>query len=204
MKRKRTILASLLVVLVASGAWCLHAYPRPGTVDRLKYTTGSTAEGEGHRSSSGRESAGSAAAESLRMDVYESHQPVFTGYRRNPFQPIFVDRETLMARQAAAAAERARKSAPPPPPVKPVAVPSAGQRELASFRFHGLLEKDGEKTVFLARGDDIVLVKEGDTFAGRFLATALTERVLVLRAADTGEELVMPLEEGRSRRGARR
>lgn len=204
MKRKRMVLAVLLLVFAASGAWCIHAYPKPGTVDRLKFAPGSTAKGEGHRSSPGREGPGAGAPESLKLDVYEGHQPVFSGYRRNPFQPLFLDRETFLARQAAAASERARRAAPPPPPVKPAAVPSPAQRELASFRFHGLLEKEGSKVVFLARGDDILLVKEGDTVAGRFLAAALTDGVLVLRAADTGDELVVPLEEGRERHGSRR
>jgi hypothetical protein len=202
MKRKRTILMTLLILLAASGAWCIHSYPRPGTVDRLKYPPGSRAVADGYRGSGAQ--AGSADPDRLRLDLYENHEPAFTGYQRNPFQPIFVDRETLLARQAAAAAARARKAAPPPPPVRPVAVPSATQRELAGFRFHGLLEKDGRKTVFLSRGDDIVLVKEGDTVAGRYLAASLTDQVLVLRVTDTGEELVMPLVEGRSRLTARR
>lgn len=195
---------TLLLVLIASVAWSIHSYPRPRTVDRLKYAAGSQPSDSNKLGADAGSGAVREDPDRLRMDLFEGYQPTFTGYQRNVFQPIFVDRDTLLAREAAAAAERALRAAPPPPPVKPVAVPSAAQRELAGFIFHGFLEKDEGKIVFLERGDQIVLVKEGATFAGRYLAASLTDQVLVLRVTDTGEELVIPLAEGRSRHIARR
>jgi len=200
MNRRRTILGALLVALVASGAWSIHHYPRTATVERLKYQPGSKGVAERKRAAAARQEDHRDDPDRLRIDVYEQYQPTFTGYRRNPFQPIFVDKESFLARQAAAAESRARKAKPVPTVVKPVALPSGTQRELAGFRFHGFLRKDGRKVVFLAKGDEMLLVKEGDTLAGRYFAASLTDQVLVLRVAATGEELVMPLVEG-SRRG---
>jgi len=82
-------------------------------------------------------------------------------------------------------------------------VPSGIQGELYAFKFHGFLQKDGRKTVFLAKGRDITPLKQGATFAGRYLVTSVTDQVLILKVNGTGEEIVIPLIENEPLRPAR-
>ncbi len=142
----------------------------------------------------------------LRIDLLE-RRPVFSEYQRDIFSPLFVTRETMLARQAAAAAaaaEAARlarmKSLTP---TKPVPVPTGIQSELAAFKLHGFLKKDGKKIVFLAKGQEITPVKEGTTFAGRYVATSITDQVLILKVTGTGEEIIIPLIENEPLRAMR-
>jgi hypothetical protein len=85
-------------------------------------------------------------------------------------------------------------------PVQPVVVVSTEppKRELARFTFLGFLKKDNRRTIFLARDKDIILVKKGDTFAGRYQAASITEQALTIQVTDTGEEIVIPLIDNQS------
>ncbi|NVN92961.1 MAG: hypothetical protein HXX11_20520, partial [Desulfuromonadales bacterium] len=67
----------------------------------------------------------------------------------------------------------------------------------------GFLLKDKKRTVFLSKDKEIILVKKGDTFAGRYEAASITEQALTIRVTDTGEEIVIPLVEYASLRPAR-
>ena len=64
---------------------------------------------------------------------------------------------------------------------------------LARFTFMGFLKKDARKTIFLANESDIILVKKGDKILGRYEATSISDQALTLVAADTGDEIVIPL-----------
>lgn len=209
MNRQRLILGVLLLLLILSVIWSLFSYPKQKTVARLKYPPGSRVVAEKPRTSSVRPVEKAADIRLLRIDLLEN-VPAFSEYRRNIFKPLFVDKETMLARQAAAsaaaaaAAERkARKMLPPPAPVKPVPVPTGIQGELYAFKFHGFLQKDGSKTVFLAKGRDITPLKQGATFAGRYQVTTVTDHVLILKVNGTGEEIVIPLIENEPLRPVR-
>jgi hypothetical protein len=71
--------------------------------------------------------------------------------------------------------------------IQPVTVP------LARFTFLGFLKKGTVKTIFLAKDNDIVLVKKGDKIAGRYEATDISDQALTLKVADTGAVIVIPL-----------
>jgi len=142
-------------------------------------------------------------AATLRLDLLDRQLPDFKGYRRNIFRPIFVD-ETKMAQVKAATRNRHPVLPPPPPPVpvQPM-VMEPPRPELAKFTFLGFLQKDKRKIIFLSRDKEIILVKKGDIFAGRYEASSISDQVLTIRVTDTGEEIVIPLMEYAALRPAR-
>jgi len=197
MNRKRKVLLFLVVALIASVTWAIFNYPRSKTVSRLKYPPGRKTVADKKRKVTTQPSGKGMGSDTLRLDLLENHFPTFTGYQRNIFQPIFEDKQTMMARKAAEAAARAaaeakkalllRQAAKPPPQ------PSRMQREFASFTFKGFVLKDGRKTIFLEKGDEILVLKQGDRFAGRYMATSITDQILKIKATDTGEEIIIPV-----------
>ncbi len=204
MNRQRLVLLILLILLPAAIIWSYINYPRPKTVSPLKYPPGSHLTAEKKRVPTVTPQAPRNQASSLRLDLLERDQAGFKGYRRDIFKPIFVDELKIMKQKAAAV----MPVLPPAPPAKTVPVPpataappvtqqEATKMELARFTFLGFLKKDNRKTIFLAKDKDIILVKKGDTFAGRYQASSITDQALTILVADTGEEIVIPLIESR-------
>ncbi|MRR54496.1 MAG: type II secretion system protein PulP [Deltaproteobacteria bacterium] len=209
MNRQRLLLVILVPVLIATSLWSYYSFPRQKTVAKLTYAPGGRAVATRERAKTDRQRANPIDSRILRLDLLEN-RPVSAGYQRNIFSPLFVDEETMLERQAAAAAaaaaaEAARRArlAVPPQPVKPLPVPTGVQTELAAFKLHGFLKKDGKKIIFLAKGQDITPVKEGTTFAGRYVATSITDQVIILKVTGTGEEIVIPLIENEPLRAMR-
>lgn len=199
MNRQRLILFVLLIILLLALAWSFYSFPRLKTVSPLKYPPGSHLVAEKKR-----EPAVATANDrsALRLDLLDREQPAFKGYHRNIFKPIFIDELKVMKQMASALKPvlppvQTQKIEPAPPVVPVVAVPETPQRELARFTFLGFLKKDNRKTIFLAKDKDIILVKKGDIFAGRYEAATLTEQALTILVADTGEEIVIPLIESK-------
>lgn len=195
MNRQKLILFVLLIVLVLTVIWSYLRMPRQATVSVLKNSAG-------QRAATPRPTSPAASAafsnqsggRVLRLDLLDQEHPGFKGYRRNIFKPVFVDEIKQLKLKSAAI----KPVAPPPvqpPKVAPVpaAVVEAPKRELVRFTFLGFLRKDKRLTIFLSRDKDIFLVKKGDTFGGRFMATAITDQALTIKVNDTGEEIVIPL-----------
>jgi len=204
MSRERLLLFCLLILLVLTMVWSYFRMPRPKTVATLKYpprqqATRTERGGAGTSSTPDRRQ----GAAALRLDLLDQQVPDFKGYHRNIFKPLFVD-ETKMA-QARAAIKKRRPVLPPPPPPVPVQpmVMEPPRPELAKFTFLGFLQKDKRKIIFLSRDKEIILVKKGDVFAGRYEASSITDQVLTIRVTDTGEEIVIPLMEYAALRPAR-
>jgi hypothetical protein len=200
MSRKRLILAILLVLLAVAMIWSYVSYPRPKTVSTLKYAPGARVQAEKRREPVVQRTAPRPAPRPadnlLRLDLLDREQPVFKGYHRNIFRPLFVDELKLMKQKAVVA----MPTPPPVPkaaPVQPV-VAEPPRRELARFTFLGFLKKDGHKTIFLAKDKDIILVREGDVIAGRYKAVSVTDQSLSLVVGGSGEEIVIPLVENRA------
>jgi len=61
-------------------------------------------------------------------------------------------------------------------------------RELGAFRFLGFLEQDGLARAFLARGNELYVVKNGDAIDGRYVITVLDNSSVKIRATSTGAE----------------
>lgn len=202
MSRQRLILFVLLILLLLAMVWSYYSYPRAKTVSPLKYPPGSHIIAEKKRVPAIAPQVSQNEGSALRLDLLDREQSSFKGYRRNIFKPIFVDELKLMKQMASALKPvlppvQAQKSAPVQPTVPAIAVPETPQRELARFTFLGFLKKDNRKTIFLAKDKDIILVKKGDTFAGRYEAASLTDQALTILVTDTGEEIVIPLIESK-------
>jgi hypothetical protein len=61
-------------------------------------------------------------------------------------------------------------------------------RELGAFRFLGFLERNGVAQAFLARGNELYVVANGDSVDGRYLITVLDTSSVKIRATSTGVE----------------
>jgi len=192
MNRKRLILFILLITFVLAATWSYTAVPRQKTVSRLKYTQGLRAEMALPAGKTGAIVAYDGRI--LNIALLEREHADFKGYRRNIFKPLFIDEQKLLRQKAAAL------KPPQLPPVQIQKAPVATQPEptpLPRFTFLGFLKNDAQRTIFLARDKDIILVKKGDKVAGLFEATSITDQALTLRATDTGAEIVIPLIENR-------
>jgi hypothetical protein len=204
MNRQKLTLFILLIVLVLAVVWSFMSVPRQKTVKTLKYAPGqkqapvTTAAATPAVTAAAQTPAPAAAGDerTLRLDLLEREQSGFKGYRRNIFKPIFMDDLRLMKQKALAF------KPPPLPPVAvlppkveplPVAQPETLKSTLARFVFLGYLKKDNRKTIFLSKDKDIILVRKGDKFAGRYEAKSVTDQALTIVATDSGEEIIIPL-----------
>jgi|SRR5262245_32459230 len=95
----------------------------------------------------------------------------------------------------------AEPAAPPSPSEKEIAAYRAIQqaemarlesmRELGAFRFLGFLEQNGVSQAFLARGNELYVVANGDAIDGRYVITVLDTSSVRIRAANTGAEAII-------------
>jgi len=203
MNRQKLTLFILLIVLVLAVVWSFMSVPRQKTVKTLKYAPGqkqaavTTAAATPAVTAAAQTPAPAAVGDerTLRLDLLEREQSGFKGYRRNIFKPIFMDDLRLMKQKALAFKP---PSLPPvavlPPKVEPpIAQPETLKSTLARFVFLGYLKKDNRKTIFLSKDKDIILVRKGDKFAGRYEAKSVTDQALTIVATDSGEEIIIPL-----------
>lgn len=208
MNRKKLALFILLLVLVLAVIWSYTALPRQKTVSTLKYAPGQTRNVPNPAAATAAVKAAKPSASPavagdervLRLDRLEGEQAGFKGYRRNIFKPIFIDEIRIMKQKAVAIKPPVVPPVvvPPPkvePPPPPPAVTEAEtlKNTLARFVFLGYLKKDSRRTVFLSKDKDIILVRKGDKFAGRYEAKSITDQALTIVATDSGEEIVIPL-----------
>jgi hypothetical protein len=208
MNRKKLALFILLIILALAIVWSYMSAPRQKTVSTLKYAPGQTQSTTrpvvaATAVKDAKQAALTAIAGDervLRLERLEGEQSGFKGYRRNIFKPIFIDEIKMMKQRAVAIKPPAippvavppPKVEPPPPPPPPTAAEIL-QSTLARFVFLGYLKKDNRRTVFLSKDKDIILVRKGDKFAGRYEAKSVSDQALTIVATDSGEEIVIPL-----------
>lgn len=205
MNRQKMLLAGLAGLFVLALVWSYATMPRPKSVSTLKYPPGGRAAPPAKGTAPSRPQVDH-APNVLRLDLLDRMGGEFSGYRRNIFKPIFVDEAKLAEKKLAAVKRRPVAPPPPPPPAAPAQPPPVAESpraELPKFTFLGFLQKDNRRIVFLSRDKQIILVKKGDTFGGRFEAASITDQSLVIKVTDTGEEIVIPLVEHASLRPAR-
>lgn len=188
MNRQKQIFAITLLLLVLSVAWAYVNWPRQKSVTTLKYAPGQQAEVV--RTKPGQSQSDDGRV--LNLALLEKEQPPFKGYRRNIFKPLWFDDFAAVKQKAVAV--RPIAPPPPPPPVAPVIQP---RRELARFTFMGFLHTGDRKTVFLGMGKEILLVRSGDIFAGRYKAAQITDKALTIKVTDGDEEIIVPLIDSR-------
>lgn len=187
MNRQRLILFILVILFGIAVLWSYSAMPRPKTVNTLTFKPGQRAKAvviAADKKARDRDD-----GTKLKISLLDKEPAVFNGYRRNIFKPVFADPTKVVTHQAAAF------KLPPgmrPSTVKPVIIQPAPP-PLAQFTFLGFLKKGAVKTIFLAKENDILLVRKGDKFAGRYEATDISDQALTLTVSDTGAKIVIPL-----------
>lgn len=188
MKRKRLLLWILLGILGLSLTYCYWAFPRQRRISQAGPAP--VVGGQGANRGPVRQPAAVAEDTRLHLELLKGAEGgSIPGYKRNIFGSV-------------------EPPPPPPPPAPKVAAPPAGpptpppvatpvQQELAHFNFLGYLEKDGKKTVFLSRDQNLFLVHQGSRFGARqeFTVTELTPEKLVIQTDNDSRQIVVPLVE---------
>ena len=72
------------------------------------------------------------------------------------------------------------------------------EAELGRITFLGFLKKNGEKTVFLAMNNEIILAKKGSKVGTKFQVTDLTDEAITIKSVNSEGQMVIPLVENRS------
>jgi len=67
------------------------------------------------------------------------------------------------------------------------------QEELSEFKSFGSMQGQGDKILFLERGKDILLIREGDRIDGKYLVKRITEKQLIIRAESIDEDVKIDL-----------
>jgi len=207
MNKQKLSLFLLLIAFAISVVWSFYSFPRQKTVASLKYSNGQAATEKRKQPPAKNQSSqtkGSVSEERvLRVDLLEKNDSVFKGYKRNIFKPVFID-ELLQMKQKAGTIkqtiipQKTVQIAKPAQPQRQIAEPEPPRSALARFTFLGFLQKDGKKTIFLTKGKEIILVKNGERFSsGKYEVRSLTDHALTIVVIENGEEIVVPLLENR-------
>jgi hypothetical protein len=190
--RQRLILLVLVILFGIAVFWSYRAVPRPRTVSSLTFKPGQQTKPAA--AAANKQARAADDGSRVKISLLEQKPAGFKGYRRNLFKPVFVDEVKIVTQRPIVI-----KPAPqvPMPPVVPTIIqPEAAP--LARFTFLGFLKKGAVKTIFLAKDNDILLVKKGDKFAGRYEATDISDQALTLTVTDTGGTMIIPLIEKRA------
>jgi len=187
MNRQKLILAIALVLLTISIGWSYLNWPRQKSVEVLKYAPG---QPPAQVNRVGDKKIAQDDERTVNLARLDQEQTVFSGYRRNIFKPLWLS-EMAVIRQKAAAVKPALPL--PPPPLPPPVAPVLPRRELTKFIFMGFLKVGNRQTIFLGKDKEILLVKAGETFGGRFKAVQITDRALTIKVLDSEEQIIVPL-----------
>lgn len=83
-----------------------------------------------------------------------------------------------------------------PEPVNPPQSDKRAQvlEELSHFRWFGYMQGKDAKILFLEKGKDILLVREGERIDGKYLMKRITDKYLIIRAEAIGEDVRIDLD----------
>jgi hypothetical protein len=182
--RKKALLALCLCLLAISVTYRILNPFRQESVANLSFPrTASHAPNAGPKG--GEEQPGV-----IDRDVWVElflHPPVHSG---EVFKNVFQRQdEPVPLLGSAGSAEGGPEPGPPPEADKRLQV----QEELSRFRSFGFMRGKDEKVLFLERGKDILLIREGDRIDGKYLVKSITEKQLVIRAESIGEDVRIEL-----------
>jgi hypothetical protein len=189
MNRQKLLLSVLLALFVLSIGYSFWRTPRQKSISNLKFTPGSVAK------TNKAQAPVRFDGKQVRLDLMTRTASVFSGFRRNIFQPIFQEKIKEFPGRTSKIAKSAPLLSPPQSALPPQ--PSPVQRDMAQFTFLGFLKKDNRKTIFLTSNNEIFLVKKGDTIAGSYEVTNVTDEMLAIRSLGNGGEIIIPLIENR-------
>lgn len=189
MNRKKLFLAFLLALLPLTIFYSYLRMPRQKTVETLRFTQGAPPKKLNEAAMPRVDD------KKLHLELLDREAQKFSGFRRNIFRPIFHDESKILPPPVVIVAKPLPPVAMTPPP--PVDAPSPVQQDMARFTFLGFMKKDNHKTIFLASGNEIFLVKKGDKIAGKYEAVNITDEALTITVLGAGGEIVIPLLENR-------
>lgn len=210
MNRQKLILCLLLIALVGAVIYAFVRSPRQQVASPA--TRQGAASAPRRAAPAARPAAGARTAavapSGVHIALLEQERPRFSGYRRNIFSPIFKEEVKLPPFKPVPLPLPPKPVAVPPPPVAAAAVPPPPPpppteedlmaKEMAKFTFLGFLKKDGTKTVFLSKDNEIFLAKKGSILAQKFEVAEITDDAITIKSRTGGKELVMPLVEHRT------
>jgi hypothetical protein len=202
MNRQKMTLAILLLLLCLALIYSYVRQPRQQRAANLKYTPGTVASSTVSSSKPG--VAVRPDDKKLHLELLDKEFSRFSGFRRNIFNPIFHE-EIKLPVQSSVPPPKLPLPLPPPPVVPPLppplpqaAEPTPIQRDMAKFTFLGFMKKDNKKTIFLSSDKEIFLVKKGDSIAGKYEVSNLTEEALTIHPLVEGGEIIIPLVENKA------
>jgi hypothetical protein len=177
--RKKAILAVCLCLLAISVTYRLLNPYRQETAARLNFPQ--TARQASKTEAKEKEKSAAEFDRETRVKLF-LNPPIHSGeMRRN----IFQRQEKPASSQDADAAESGQA---PEEDMKALVA-----EELSRFKTFGYMQGKNEKVLFLERGKDILLVREGDRIDGKYLVKRITEKQLVIRAESIAEDVEIDL-----------
>ncbi len=173
---------ALLILLAIAVVVSYLRFPRQKSVEKLTFGPGTKAP---VRPRASFDRMPLPPSGSLRLDLIDRAvtEPKVS---RDILKPIFVDE----VKMAAIKQEEAKKPPPPPPPPTPAEI---ARKQAAGFKSLGMLRKSGVQTVFLARGDEVLLVRTGDTPVAGYAVSAITDSSLYMRSLSGDDEFSISL-----------
>ena len=207
MNKQRVALLILAIILLLSLVYSYFRMPKQQQVAKLTHAPGVTAtsvrsKGVGEP----KVVAGGAKVDApLALSLLDQPEGQFKGFRRNLFKPIFREDVKIAPLPPPPPAPPQKSILPskapvqPPPVSPPVTTPvEAAKQEMGRLRFLGFLRKDAVKTIFLAEGSQIFLVRKGDMISSRYQVTGLTDDAITITVLADKSDLVFPLMENRA------
>ncbi len=171
MNRTKLLLCILLPCFAASLLYAVVRMPRQRMVDHLTYppqhvlSPRKPAPGSDSRRTDAAQQPADTAAVTVRRDLFA------------PFKP------TKSAKQL----RRPPSVAPPPTPQEIV------HQQLRNFRFLGTFIRQNVPIAFLARGDQVLLVRVGDKLYDGYQVSAITPDALTVHAIQGNDTITLQL-----------
>jgi hypothetical protein len=185
MNRQKMLLSALVMLLMIAVAYAYFRIPKQQRVSRLKYSSGNAPDKIKHDTTEQND-------KHLNLALLDKQMARQNGFKRNIFRLEPLKSSIPVPPPPPPPAPAPQPTQPPPPPPPP---PSPVRAEMAKFTFLGFLKKEGIKTIFLSKGNEIILVKKGDKIANRFEVTNLTDEALTISSTTESGQIVIPLVE---------
>lgn len=176
MNRQHKIFLGLVILLLLAVGYAWYRMPTQQYVSDVANRNVSHANG--------RQQASSSAADTDRLLVELLQRPAqrFLPPGRDLFNFVAPAQPKVKKEPPKVKVEPTPVKIAPPPPVE-TPVQTTTRRALARFTFLGYLLKDQRRTVFLSRGEDLFLVREGENFGDNdeFHAVSITPEKMQIR-----------------------
>ncbi|MBN1102834.1 MAG: hypothetical protein JXL84_05395 [Deltaproteobacteria bacterium] len=185
--RKKAVLAVCLCLFAASLTYRIMNPYRQERVTQLTYTGRPAQPPLGPGKSP--KSSGAQVQRDVLMDLYLNPPKHSETVRKN----IFFRRKAAPPPSKKVLPAETKVSAPAQQPTPGMNRRLQVQEELSRFASFGYMQQEKQKILFLERGKDILVIREGDKIDGKYLVKSITEKVLVIKTDDLDEEIRIEL-----------